>query len=70
MDGLPPSGEFFADVKTRYKSQLVRGRVMPEGDTNATVHLDDPVNDLTPGQGVIFYEGDRVVGGGLIASVN
>ena len=70
LDGLPPLDEFSADIRIRYKSQLVRGHVVPEGDADATIHLEDPVNDLTPGQGVIFYEGDRVVGGGLIASVN
>jgi tRNA-specific 2-thiouridylase len=70
LDGIPPSGDFDADVKTRYKSMFVRARVTPEGMTAASVHLYNPVDDLTPGQGVILYDEDRVLGGGIISSVN
>jgi tRNA-specific 2-thiouridylase len=70
LDGSPPSGAFHADVKTRYKALQVSGQITPDGATDASVHLDEPVDDLTPGQGVIFYDGERVIGGGVIASVN
>lgn len=70
LDGTPPSDAFRAEVKTRYKAQLVQAQITPEGDASAHVHLAEPMDDLTPGQGAIFYDGERVLGGGIIASVN
>jgi tRNA-specific 2-thiouridylase len=37
-----------------------------EGDT-LDVHLDTPLRDVTPGQAAVFYRGDVVLGGGIIA---
>ena len=36
-------------------------------DAGAEVRFDVPARAVTPGQVCVFYDGDRVVGGGTIA---
>ena len=54
------------DVKFRYSSPPVPARLLWEG-TNA-IHLtfENPVRALSPGQSAVWYQGDRVLGGGII----
>jgi len=65
--GRPADGdEMEAEVKIRYRSPLVRARVKPlEGD-KARVMFEEPQRAVTPGQAVVFYRGERLLGGGLI----
>jgi tRNA-specific 2-thiouridylase len=44
--------------------------VTPEGDGRATVTFDEPQMAVTPGQAVVFYDTDVVVGGGWIDSTD
>ena len=41
-------------------------RVRPTGAGHAEVLFDAPQIAITPGQAVVFYDGDVVVGGGWI----
>jgi tRNA-specific 2-thiouridylase len=41
--------------------------VEPAGEAEARVTFDQPQRAITPGQAVVFYDGDLVVGGGWIA---
>ena len=41
-------------------------RVMVLADGGARVEFVDPQSAVTPGQAVVFYDGDRVLGGGWI----
>lgn len=56
-------------VRIRYRSCPVpcevRG-VVQEGVT--LVHLLEPVSGIAPGQSAVFYDGERVMGGAIIAS--
>ena len=68
VSGEAPARSFRAQVKIRYKAQPAWAGVtlLPEGE--AQVRFDEPLRDITPGQAAVFYDGDCVLGGGIIAS--
>ena len=57
-------------AKARYNQQPQPATVYPEQDSYARVVFDQPQRALTPGQAVVLYDGDMVVGGGTIAEVS
>ena len=61
-----PPRQFQCSAKTRYRQmeQPCTVRVTAEG--RAEVCFDMPQRAITPGQAVVFYEGDTVLGGGTI----
>lgn len=65
--GEPPPGEFRTRAKVRYASDPAPAAVAIEGD-EARVSFDEPQRALAPGQAVVFYDADRVLGGGTIRS--
>jgi tRNA-specific 2-thiouridylase len=52
-------------AKIRYKSVAASALLTVEGDT-AEVRFDEPQRAVTPGQAIVFYDGDVVLGGGTI----
>jgi tRNA-specific 2-thiouridylase len=63
----PPDSAIRATVKIRYKARPVPALITPDGSSRADVSFDAPLPDITPGQGAVFYDDDRVLGGGIIA---
>jgi tRNA-specific 2-thiouridylase len=55
-------------TKVRYKAAEVAAELYPS-DGRAEVHLVKPQSAITPGQSVVFYQGDIVLGGGVIDAV-
>ena len=53
-------------VKTRHSQSEHPGTVYPEAEGYARVEFDNPQRAVTPGQAVVVYQGDLVVGGGTI----
>jgi tRNA-specific 2-thiouridylase len=66
-ESQPEGDTFSCQVKVRYKSPPERATVTIKSN-EADVRLDRPLRAITPGQAAVFYDGDRVLGGGIIAS--
>ena len=57
--------EFDCEVKLRYRTKSVRCHVVVEGE-RAIVELEEPVFGVASGQAGVFYDGERLLGGGWI----
>lgn len=55
------------EVQVRYRGTPLRARVSRAAG-GARVSFEKPVQAVVPGQFAVFYQGDRVLGGGLIRS--
>jgi len=53
-------------AKVRHSQLEQPGRVFPEADGFARVEFESPQRAVTPGQAVVLYQGDLVIGGGTI----
>jgi tRNA-specific 2-thiouridylase len=53
-------------VKIRYRSPFVRAAIEPVFPGGVRVAFEQLVKGACPGQAAVFYDGDRVVGGGVI----
>lgn len=66
IGGEPPGERFPAEVQVRYRAAPVPAEVeLREGA--AWVRFSRPVRAVTPGQAAVFYRGEEVLGGGIIA---
>jgi tRNA-specific 2-thiouridylase len=63
--GEPPAGAVEVVAQIRYRHAGAAGTLLARGDL-AELYLSDPQPAVTPGQAVVFYVGERVVGGGWI----
>jgi len=54
-------------AKIRYKHQEARALVVPISSHRARVEFDRPQRAITPGQSIVFYHRDVVLGGGIIS---
>lgn len=63
----PEPRPFRCDIVPRYRARPAPGWVEPSADGHARVRFDEPLELVAPGQYAVFYHGDRVLGGGVIA---
>ncbi|MGH7621521.1 MAG: aminomethyltransferase beta-barrel domain-containing protein, partial [Gemmatimonadaceae bacterium] len=57
------------EVQVRHRAPAARAEIVRvEGASGGEIELalDEPVAAITPGQSLVLYDGDRVLGGGLI----
>jgi tRNA-specific 2-thiouridylase len=70
----PPTGPLACTAKIRYRHEAANATVsrasLPRERGEGTVRVDfaEPQSAITPGQAVVFYDGDRVLGGAWIES--
>ena len=63
--GLEPDGPVEVEAKIRYKSHAAPATLVPHGATTE-LRFHEPQRAITPGQAVVFYQGEMVLGGGYI----
>ena len=62
----PPSAPLRVHARIRHGHRAAPATVTATGDGQAEVVFDEPQRAITPGQSVVWYRGDLVVGGGII----
>ncbi len=55
-----------AEVKVRYATPPSTATLTPSKDGAVHIRFHQPQRALSPGQSAVFYDGDRVLGGGII----
>ena len=55
------------EAKIRYRSKAYPATVETSGEDRFRVRFDEPCHGIAPGQAVVLYQGERVLGGGWIA---
>ncbi|MBI5048235.1 MAG: tRNA 2-thiouridine(34) synthase MnmA [Deltaproteobacteria bacterium] len=65
--GIPfPKDEIEVVAKIRYRHNGIEAKVAPLDSKRVEVLFKRPAKSVTPGQAVVFYKGDEVIGGGWI----
>jgi tRNA-specific 2-thiouridylase len=64
----PPAGPFRCLAKIRYNSPPAPAKAETLSDNRLGVVFDEPRHGVAPGQAVVLYDGQRVLGGGWIES--
>lgn len=66
ISGEAPSEPVHVSAKIRYRHKEQPCTVTPVGKDKIKVVFDEPQRAITPGQAVVMYDGDVVLGGGTI----
>lgn len=61
-----PSEPFRAEARIRYQHSAAAAEVLPRADGGLDLRFDEPQLAITPGQIVVLYDGDLLLGGGTI----
>ncbi len=70
LAGHPPGDDFRCTAKIRYRQPDQPCRVRRLGEDRLQVTFDQPQRAVTPGQSVVFYDGEVCLGGGVIETLN
>ena len=66
VSGEVPGEPFRAEVKIRYTAKESEALVTTLEGNRVLVQFDAPQRDITPGQAAVFFQGDLMLGGGII----
>lgn len=67
VSGAPPGTDVRVRAQIRYRGEAATAMLHLSGG-QAAVRFESPQRAVTPGQAVVFYDGERVLGGGTIVS--
>lgn len=65
----PAAGDRHVSLQIRYRSAPSGAELEPLSDGRMRVHCDQLQRAVTPGQAAVFYNGDELLGGGVICDV-
>ncbi len=65
-----PTSPIRSTVQVRYRSQAVAVNIIPLEDNRVKLVFDEPQFSITPGQAAVVYDGDMLLGGGIIERKN
>lgn len=68
ISGETPEGPFRATAQIRYRHKEALVTAIPLPDGRLQVRFDRPQRDITPGQYLVLYDGEVVLGGGVICA--
>ncbi len=68
--GPPPQQPIRCTAKIRYNTPPAAATAQLTTPDHLTVCFDEPIAAITPGQAVVCYDGDRLLGGGWIDEVS
>ena len=63
----PPKNPLYANTRIRYRHREVASILTPVSPDEVRVFFATPQYAVTPGQAAVFYQGNRVIGGGWIS---
>ncbi len=67
VSGEAPTEPFRAEVKTRYTAKEAEAWVTPlDNGSSVRIRFEASQRDVTAGQAAVFYQGDLLIGGGII----
>jgi tRNA-specific 2-thiouridylase len=66
--GRAPAGPVEVTARVRYKGAELAARLTPLEAGHARIDFAAGLQAITPGQGVVCYDGERVLGGGIIVA--
>jgi tRNA-specific 2-thiouridylase len=55
-----------AEVQIRYRSAATPATIIPLSDSCVRIVFDEPQSSVTPGQAAVWYDGEVLLGGGVI----
>ncbi len=61
-----PSAGAEVQVQIRHRARPVRGTLVRVEPDEIEIALEDPASAITPGQSLVMYDGEQVLGGGVI----
>ena len=66
VSGEWPAGPLRIEAKVRYRTPESPATLFPLAPGSIRLEFDTPQRAITPGQAVVFYQGEEVLGGGII----
>lgn len=69
VSGMPLAPGRRVQAQIRYRARPVLARIWDGSEGDARIVFCDSLRDITPGQAAVLYDGDRVLGGGIVARV-
>jgi tRNA-specific 2-thiouridylase len=66
MSGDVPPSSIRASARVRYRHREASATITPLPGGRVEVTFDQPQTAIAPGQAVVFYDGEFVLGGGWI----